>query len=69
MLVINAAHANIPTPEGANEDGWQITICYTDTEMEELLLSYDLVSGTPSPDTHAQMNQLLLSIIQSVLKT
>ena len=69
MLVLNASHANIPTPEGANEDGWQIQICYTAEGMAALLLNYDPVSGTSPADTNAQMNHLYLSIMQSVLKT
>jgi len=46
MLVTNAGHANIPTHDGANVDGWQIQICYTDAEMAELLANYDEASGT-----------------------
>jgi hypothetical protein len=46
MLVTNASHANIPTPDGAYTDGWQIQICYTDDEMTELLANYDEASGT-----------------------
>jgi hypothetical protein len=46
MLVTNAVRADIPTPEGANMDGWQITICYTDEEMVTLLAGYDESSAT-----------------------
>jgi hypothetical protein len=46
MLVTSSVHAEIPTPEGAYTDGWQITICYTAEEMEALLANYDEASGT-----------------------
>jgi hypothetical protein len=46
MLVLNASHANIPTPDDAYVDGWQITICYTAEEMETLLAGYEEASAT-----------------------
>jgi hypothetical protein len=67
MLVLNASHANIPTPEGANEDGWQIQICYTDEEMETLLAGYEEASSTsPSALVCRPTLRAILNVVKGV---
>lgn len=67
MLVLNASHANIPTPEGANEDGWVVQICYTDAEMAELLSVYDQSSATSPSVTYCRPTMReILNAVKSV---
>lgn len=67
MLVTNASHANIPTPDGANVDGWQIQICYTDAEMAELLAGYDETSATsPSAVVCRPTLRAILNAVKAV---
>ena len=67
MLVTSSVHAEIPTPEGAYTDGWQITICYTAEEMETLLAGYDESSGTsPSATVCRPTLRAILNAVKGV---
>ena len=47
MLVTSVAkNADVQTPDDIYTSGLQITICYTDEEMEALLAGYDETSAT-----------------------
>lgn len=48
-------------------DGWEVITTYTDAEMAELLTIYN--ENNPSSSANAQINQLFLLMIESVLKT
>lgn len=54
MLVVDAKRGNIRISEDANDDGWQIVICYSDAEMAELLVNYDAASGTSPSVTYCR---------------
>jgi len=47
MLVTSVSkNADVPTPDDSYTDGLVVTICYTHSEMTELLAGYEEASGT-----------------------
>jgi len=66
-MKVEARKSDVWSDNGECTSGWTCNVTYTDAEMAELLTIYN--ENNPSSSANAQMNQLFLLMMESVLKT